>query len=46
MSGSDGSWWVEIGPLYVGGPDELTVSGENTVSFGNVLTGEVWLCSV
>lgn len=41
----EGRWLVRIGPFEAGGPHELTVSGENTLTFKNVLIGEVWVCS-
>src|SRR5215203_3910826 len=34
-----------IGPFKAGGPFVLTVTGTNTLSFKNVLVGEVWVCS-
>lgn len=42
---ADGTWRVELEPLTVGGPYELNVQGNNTVSFKDVLVGEVWICS-
>jgi sialate O-acetylesterase len=42
----DGRWLVRLKPLKAGGPFTLTVAGENnTLTFTNVLVGEVWLCS-
>jgi sialate O-acetylesterase len=41
----DGHWRVNLSPLKAGGPLELTVSAANTLSFKNVLVGEVWLAS-
>src|SRR5947209_8190860 len=40
-----GHWQVFIGPLKAGGPFTLTVAGTNTLTFKNVLVGEVWVCS-
>ena len=40
-----GRWQVFIGPLKAGGPFTLTVAGTNTLTFKNVLVGEVWVCS-
>src|SRR5262249_22885967 len=31
--------------LKAGGPFELTVSGKNSITFKNILVGEVWVCS-
>ena len=40
-----GRWEVFTGPHKAGGPFELTVAGRNTLTFRNVLVGEVWVCS-
>ncbi|MCW8133331.1 MAG: sialate O-acetylesterase [Planctomycetota bacterium] len=40
----DGKWKVELEPLEAGGPFEMTVAGKNTITFKNVLVGDVWLC--
>lgn len=40
-----GRWIVKIGPFEAGGPHELTIAGKNTLTFKNVLVGEVWVCS-
>src|SRR6266436_5597272 len=40
-----GHWQTFIGPFKAGGPFELTVRGSNTLTFKNVLVGEVWICS-
>jgi sialate O-acetylesterase len=40
-----GKWMVKLGRLSAGGPDTLTVAGENTIEIKNVLVGEVWICS-
>lgn len=45
-TGSDGKWQVTLDPLPAGGPHTLTVTdGEHTLSYKDVLAGEVWLCS-
>ena len=45
-AGDDGSWSIHLDVINAyGGPHTLTVSGENTVSFNDVLIGEVWVCS-
>jgi sialate O-acetylesterase len=44
-AGSDGRWQVRLAPLGAGGPIELTVAGTNTITFRDVLVGEVWVCS-
>lgn len=40
-----GRWMVKIGPFEAGGPHELTIAGKNTLTFQNILAGEVWVCS-
>jgi sialate O-acetylesterase len=43
---NSGEWRAELAELPVGGPYDLTiVSGSDRVVFGDVLVGEVWLCS-
>jgi sialate O-acetylesterase len=42
----DGAWKVELDPLGVSTqPADLTISGAETITFHDVLVGEVWLCS-
>ncbi|MCI0694583.1 9-O-acetylesterase [candidate division KSB1 bacterium] len=41
----DGKWRVDLAAMPVGGPYELTVIGTETITFKNVMIGEVWLCS-
>ena len=41
----DGKWTVKFRNLKAGGPDALTIAGENTISLTNVLVGEVWVAS-
>ena len=40
-----GNWSLKLKPMKYGGPHELTVIGNNTYTFKDVLVGEVWLCS-
>ncbi|MEI6235807.1 MAG: sialate O-acetylesterase [Planctomycetota bacterium] len=40
-----GKWRVELKPLEAGGPYEMKITGENTVTLKNVLVGEVWVAS-
>jgi sialate O-acetylesterase len=41
-----GNWRVELAPLPGGAtPVTVTVKGKNTVTFSDVLIGEVWICS-
>ena len=41
----DGKWMARLPSLETGGPDQLVVSGRNTITLTNVVVGEVWLCS-
>jgi sialate O-acetylesterase len=41
----DGKWMVKIGPLEAGGPFEVVIKGNNTITLKNLLVGEVWVCS-
>ncbi len=45
VADNNGQWQLELEPLSVEGPHQLTVKGKNTVTFEDVLVGEVWLCS-
>ena len=43
---ADGLWQAAVGPLEAGGPHRLSVSaGQETLTLGNVLVGDVWICS-
>jgi len=42
---SDGRWEVRLAALAPGGPHVLTVKGANSLTIGDVLIGDVWLCS-
>jgi len=45
-AGADGMWSVFLNPVTeYGGPHTLTVKGKNTVTFNDVLIGEVWVCA-
>src|SRR5215813_412937 len=41
----NGNWRVDLNKASAGGPFQLIVKGSNTVTFNNVLVGEVWICS-
>jgi len=41
----DGKWMVRLQPLQVGEAAELVVAGRNSVTFQDVLVGEVWVGS-
>lgn len=41
-----GKWKVVLSPMTAGGPHQMTIQGEaNTVILGNILVGEVWICT-
>jgi len=40
----NGAWRVNLKKLKVGGPFELVVQGNNSITISDVLVGEVWLC--
>ncbi len=42
---SDGTWSIKLSQLPVGGPYEMVIEGTNTITLGNILVGEVWICS-
>ena len=45
-AGADGTWHLFLDPVQeYGGPHTLTVKGKNTVTFNDVLIGEVWVCA-
>lgn len=46
VTAEDGRWLATLAPLPAGGPYTMSITaGEETVTFGDVLIGEVWLCS-
>jgi sialate O-acetylesterase len=45
-AGADGKWRVSLNLKDIGkGPHELVVRGSNELKFGDILVGQVWLCS-
>lgn len=40
-----GKWMVKLDSLHTGGPYDMIVSGNNTLTVKNILVGEVWVCS-
>jgi len=40
-----GKWLVTLDALAVGGPHTLSLTGKNKLAVGDVLVGEVWICS-
>jgi sialate O-acetylesterase len=45
IADNDGSWRIELSPMEVGPPHTLNVQGNNTITFKDVVVGEVWICS-
>jgi len=43
--GSDGKWKTRLPGLKAGGPFEMTVSGDGTLTITDVLVGDVWMGS-
>lgn len=44
-AGADGKWTIKLPKFDAGGPYTLTVKGQETVTFKDVLIGDVWICS-
>jgi sialate O-acetylesterase len=45
VADGQGNWRAKLPSLPAGGPHTLNVAGSSTVTFKNVLVGEVWFCS-
>lgn len=46
VTGADGKWRVNLEPMPPGSVSlTLTVTGKNSLKFGDVLVGDVWICS-
>ncbi len=41
----DGKWMVKIATPKAGGPYDLTIKANQTITLHGILTGEVWICS-
>ena len=44
-AGKDGSWSLNIATPSAGGPYTISISDGTPVTLGNVMSGEVWVCS-
>ncbi len=44
-AGKDGRWAVQLDPETAGGPYVLELNGKTNIKLGNILVGDVWLCS-
>jgi len=43
---ADGTWRIDLAPLPAGSaPVTMTVAGKNSLTFSDILVGEVWVCS-
>jgi len=42
---NDGKWTVKIQALKAGGPYQMVLAGENTLTLNDILIGDVWICS-
>jgi sialate O-acetylesterase len=42
---ADGKWSLALDAMHGGGPVSINVKGKNSLSFEDVLIGDVWLCS-
>lgn len=40
-----GKWMIKLDNENAGGPYVLAIKGKNTITFSNVMVGEVWICS-
>lgn len=45
VADAEGAWMFRFPPMKAGGPHELVVTGKNKVAIGNIMVGEVWVCS-
>ncbi len=45
ITGSDGSWRINLNKLKAGGPFTMTVTGSDSIVLRDVYAGEVWICS-
>lgn len=45
IADGEGKWDVVLTQWETGGPFEMTIAGNNTITLTNILVGEVWVCS-
>ena len=45
IASRDSLWQVKLESLTAGGPYEMRIIGADTITFKNVMVGEVWICS-
>jgi sialate O-acetylesterase len=44
-TGSNGKWLIKMPALKAGGPYQMVLTGENTITLNDILIGDVWICS-
>jgi sialate O-acetylesterase len=45
IADAQGKWSARVVTPEAGGPYEVSITGKSTITFRNVLVGEVWICS-
>jgi sialate O-acetylesterase len=45
VTDNTGKWMLKLSTSSAGGPYTLTINGEKSIAFQNVMIGEVWICS-
>lgn len=45
VADTDGKWDITFASMNAGGPYDMTITGNDTIVLGNVMVGEVWVCS-
>ncbi len=45
VTDSDGNWKISLPPMKAGGPYNMEVKGNNTITINDILIGDVWFCS-
>jgi len=40
-----GKWIIVLAPEPAGGPFQLSIKGENSITLSDILIGEIWVCS-
>ncbi|CAI8361254.1 MAG: Uncharacterised protein [Opitutia bacterium UBA7350] len=41
----NGKWHLQLPAMPAGGPDTMTIQGENIIRLKDLMVGEVWICS-
>ncbi len=45
FAGADGIWMARLPEMTAGGPYELMIRGQGSLTYTNVMVGDVWICS-